>query len=120
MADLREYVFNQTREDAEKTERTIEYPYLTKHKIVVVGGHETFLKAIIPKLPNVRFIHRDELEDASVIRNADVVWFQTNSVPHKQFYRVIDTARKHHIPVRYLAYASAEKCAEQIVTEDER
>ncbi len=120
LADLRSLIFNQQQETEEKPKYNITYPYMTRHRIVVVGGHESFLKAIVPMFPKVKFIRADELEDILLIRNADVVWFQTNCMSHKQYYRIVDAAKKHGVMIRYFSYSSADKCAEQIVLEDEK
>ena len=56
--------------------------------------------------------------DRTVIRNADVVWIQTNAIAHRQYYAIIDEIRKTKVPVKYFLYASARKCAEQVVLED--
>ena len=53
-----------------------------------------------------------------IIRRADVVWIQTNCIGHKSYYNIIDLARKYDRKVRYFKYASASKCAEQIVEEE--
>ena len=58
------------------------------------------------------------LPNADLIRRADVIWIQTNALSHAYFYKIIDEARKHHVPVRYFSYASAGKCAEQLVRAD--
>ena len=65
-----------------------------------------------------RSLDRESLPNADLIRNADVVWIQANSLAHKHYYKIIDIVRKYNKPVRYFAYASATKCAEQIVLED--
>lgn len=39
-------------------------------------------------------------------------------VSHTYFYKVIDVVRQNNIPVRHFSYASARKCAEQIVLDD--
>ena len=69
-------------------------------------------------LPDVRFFDREMLPDINVVKSADVVWIQTNAISHKFYYRIIDTARKENIPVRYFGSASARKCAEQLVTNE--
>jgi len=53
-----------------------------------------------------------------MIRRADVVWIQTNALSHAFFYKIIDEVRKHNVPLRYFSYASATKCAEQLVKYD--
>lgn len=121
LVDLRNYTFNQddeTQEDTSTFDLKIDYPYTAKHNIVVFGGHETWSKAIKPLFTNVRFINRDTAPNPDMIKNADIVWVQANSIGHSKYYKILDVVRTYHIPLRYFAYASAEKCAEQIVIED--
>ena len=120
LAGLREVVFNQQNGEYEKEvpDTTISFPYETQHRIVVFGGHDSWLREIKQKLPEVRFIDRDALPNPDLIRNADVVWIQANSLAHKHYYKIIDIVRKYNKPVRYFSYASATKCAEQVVVED--
>ena len=120
LAGLREIVFNQQNGEYENEtpDATIEFPYETEHRIVVFGGHDSWLREIKQKLPEVRFLGREASPKADLIRNADVVWIQANSLAHKHYYKLIDIVRKYSKPVRYFAYASATKCAEQIVVED--
>ena len=122
LADLRELVFNQQEGiyEAEETVEQITFPCSTQHRIVVFGGHDSWAREIKPKLPDVRFIDREALPNADMIRKADVVWIQPNSLAHKHFYKIIDEVRKHSIPVRYFTYSSAAKCAEQLVLEDRK
>lgn len=122
LADLRELVFHQQEETyfSEPEETTIAFPYSPTQRIVVFGGHESWAREIKQKLPGVRFIDRTMIPNAELIRHADVVWLQTNALSHAYFYKIIDESRKHHIPVRYFSYASATKCAEQLVKEDLR
>ena len=120
LADLRELVFNQQEDiyQTDSVEENIEFPYHTNHRIVVFGGHDSWSKEIKPKLPDVRFIDRSMQPNADLIRNADVIWIQHNALGHMYFYKIINEARRYHIPVRYFSYASAAKCAEQLVKED--
>ena len=122
LADLRELVFNQQENlyEDEAVSESIRFPCETKHRIVVFGGHESWAREIKPKLPDVRFVDREALPNAEMIRKADVVWIQTNALAHKHFYKIIDEVRKYHIPLRYFTYASAAKCAEQLVLEDRK
>lgn len=118
LSQLRETLFElRSREGLpeEEPEAEITFPWQGEHRIVVFGGHDTWRKAIRPMLPGVRFFDREMLPDISVIKSADVVWIQTNAISHKFYYRIIDTARKESIPVRYFGSASARKCAEQLV-----
>lgn len=122
LADLRELVFNQQNGEYEKAEPDsgIAFPYETRHRIVVFGGHDSWLREIRQKLPAVRFVDREASPNADLIRNADVIWIQANSLAHKHYYKIIDVVRKYDKPIRYFAYASATKCAGQVVEEDRK
>jgi len=67
---------------------------------------------------NIRFIDKDLNFDVNVIRNADLVWVQTNAISHPQYYKITDAARQCKKPVRYFTHASATKGALQIVNAD--
>lgn len=97
---------------------SISLPFRVERRVLIFGGHDTWLKAIRPMLPGARFFEKESLPDLNAIRNADSLWIQTNAMSHEFYYRVLGVARKHEIPVRYFAFASARKCAIQ-VAEDE-
>ena len=118
LADLREIVFNQQSGAEEKTvEVKITFPYHTTRRILAFGGHDSWLREIKFKVPDVRFMGED-ISSPEIIRRADVVWIQTNCIGHKSYYNIIDLARKYDRKVRYFKYASASKCAEQIIEEE--
>lgn len=58
---------------------------------------------------------KEVLPDINAIRGADIVWLQVNALSHNNYYRIVDTARKNNILVRYFGSASAQKCAVQMV-----
>lgn len=122
LADLRNLVFSMDREDPEQRqapEEGFSYPYMTRKRTVVFGGHESFLKVIKPMLPSVRFVDPGNLSfSPDIIRHADVVWIQNNRIAHSQFWNIVKNCRLAGVQMRYFGYASAEKCAEQLVKED--
>lgn len=118
LADLREIVFNHQLEQEEVEDIKITFPCHTKLRAVVFGGHDSWLREIKFKLPDVRF-YGATLSSPDIIRKADVVWIQTNAIAHKSFYGIIDLCRRYNKKVRYFKYASAAKCAEQMVEEEE-
>ena len=124
LADLRSLFFNKAVGDAqqsEKPEKLYSYPYQTKKRTVVFGGHASFLKAIKPMLPSVRFVDAALLAyNPEVIRNADVVWIQNNCISHPQYWSIVKNCKLADVQMRYFGYASAEKCAEQLVAEDQK
>ena len=120
--DLRELIFHQQEgsfEQAAPSSRNT-FPYTSSNRIVVFGGHESWSREIKPKLPNVRFVDRTVAPNANMIRNADVIWIQTNALCHPHFYKIVDEAKKANVPIRYFSYASPIKCAEQLVEEDRK
>jgi chromosome segregation ATPase len=121
LVDLRNLVFNSQDEEAEKEEKydsPIEFPYSVKHNISVFGGHETWRKSIKTMFNNVRFISKDIKPNQDIIKNSNIIWIQANAMSHSYYYAVIDIARANNVSVRYFSYASARKCAEQIVMND--
>lgn len=127
LADLREIVFNaqfadgsgEPEQPASVSEET--YPYETAKRTTVFGGHDTFLKAIKPMLPNVRFIDSSYMTfSPELVRNSDIVWVQTNCISHPMFWNVVKYAKQYGVQLRYFLYASAEKCADQVVEADKR
>ena len=120
LADLRELVFH-LQEDVYDTESEgtgIVFPYHNIQRIVVFGGHDSWAREIKPRLPDVRFVDKDMVPNAELIRRAEIVWIQANAISHAYYYKILDETRKHSIPVRYFSYASALKCAEQLVEQD--
>lgn len=121
LAQLRNTLFRiRSGEESEEGEDVrVELPYQARRRVLVFGGHDTWRKAIKPLLLGVRFVDRETLPDISALKIADIIWIQPNAISHKYYYRVIDTARKNGIPVRYFGFASARKCAEQLVTDEQ-
>lgn len=126
LADLREIIFNKEEldnYDADSPENIDDskYPYTVQKSTVVFGGHETWVKALKPMLKgDIKFIAKEMKIDVSLVRYADVVWIQTNAIPHRSYNSIVNTARKLGKPIRYFTNASAAKCAEQIVENDKR
>ena len=122
LSQLRETLFELRAREGQpedESEAEIEFPYQTERRIVAFGGHDTWRKAIRPMLPGVRFFDREMLPDVNAIKSADAVWIQPNAISHPFYYRVIDMARKENIPVRYFGFASARKCAGQLVVDEQ-
>ena len=121
LIELRELIYkiqNDIEHNEPESEKNIELPYTPKQNVVIYGGHATWLKAIRPLLPNVRIIEPGTKPDELLIRNADVVWMQSNAMPHTYYGKIMNVVRSQKIPVKYFAYASAEKCARQLAEDD--
>ena len=123
LADLRALVFDRNEgasEDSTPPDPSITFPYETKHRTLVFGGHDSWGREIKPRLPNVRFIDKDVVLDMNLLRNAEIIWIQTNCISHKQYDKIMNVVRRCHIKVCYFSHASAAKCAEQVVYEDRK
>ena len=121
LADLRSLMFNQENEVREEPTKGYSYPYETRKRTVIFGGHDSFLRAIKPMLPTVKFVDASNMAfNPEIIRNADVVWIQNNCISHPQYWSIVKNCKLAGVQMRYFGYASAEKCAEQLVTEDQK
>ena len=120
LVDLRGFVLNQKTDVKAVTNQNVSFPYYTKKRTVIFGGHDTFLKEIRKRLPEVKYVNISNYGfNVDIVRNADVVWVQTNCISHTQYARILKSVRTYGIQLRYFSCASARKCAEQIVEEDQ-
>ena len=123
LSELREMLFEQSKKsDSDELEDEIneeEFPYNVNRTTVVFGGHETWSKAIRPMFTgDIRFVDREMQPDSDLIRNAEVIWIQPNSLSHSMYYKIIRLVRVHKIPLHYFRYASQKKCAMQLIAAD--
>lgn len=115
LARLREIVFLSQNPQSEAPDQTIALPYETEERIVICGGHDSFLRQFSQLITgNVRYLNNVRVNE-DLIRNADAIWIQTNAISHSEYYKVVDLCRKNNRPLNYFLYASARKCAEQVV-----
>lgn len=56
---------------------TTAFPYRLIRRVVAFGGHDSWLREIKFKVPDVRFMG-ENISNAEIIRRADVIWIQTN------------------------------------------
>lgn len=120
LADLRELMFNQENgvDDTVTGDSSVSYPYMFKKSMVVYGGHDTFLKVMKERFPNARFIDTTVV-NADVVRNADILWVQTNCISHPQYWNLVRAASLHNKPLRYFVAAGTERCSRQMIEADE-
>jgi len=107
-------------EEPGETEEKIKLPYSVRQRVVIFGGHDSWSKAIRPMLKNVRFVDKEAIPNAEMIKKADVIWLQTNAMPHKHYHMIMDVARAYGKEVRYFTSASAEKCARDVAQNDKK
>lgn len=121
ISELREFIHPTDNKNNEQcSKEKIDYPYSLEHRFVVYGGHPSWLRAIKPLLTNIRFIDDTVVPNANLIKNADAIWIQSNAIGHSFYYKILDVTRTHDVPLEYFSFASAEKCAEQIIEYDRK
>ena len=126
LSDLREIFFksNMSSTDKlslEKTECEYTYPYKPRKRTIIFGGHESWLKALRPLIPEVKFVDIQKYAfNPEIIKNAEVVWIQNNCISHAQYYRIVRICRIASVQLRYFAYEGAMKCAEQLIEWDSK
>ena len=117
LANLREWAFQQNadRKEEEEAENDESLPYKVQRNTLVFGGEANWRKAIKQMLTgNIRFLDKDKGFDSTIIRHAEMVWIQTNGLPHSKFYAIINSAKQFKKPFFYFYYPGAVKCANQL------
>lgn len=124
LSELNEALFNRenevTADEIENNTIGIELPYVAKKRSVVFGGHPTWLKAIKEMITNAKFIGNTVMFSIDLIKNAEIVWIQTNSISHSSYYKIMDAVRLYNVPCHYFRYSSPIKCVEQFIKIDEK
>jgi hypothetical protein len=125
LVDLREYIFkaennlSQDSEELETVEDTdIQFPYSSKKKITVFGGHDCWLKIMKPMLPDVRFVPRDMLPSEDLARYSDAIWIQLNAISHAFCQKVVTAAKNTGVPIRYFHHSGPQHCARELARFD--
>ena len=123
LAKLREAIFLLQNPESEIPDETVPLPFEVKRRVVICGGHDSFIKQFNQLITgNVRYLNNVKINE-ELIRNADEIWIQTNAISHSDYYKIVNLCRKSKQPLNYFRYASARKCAEQVVkqyTENEQ
>lgn len=95
---------------------SVKFPFDVDEDIVIYGGFPKFQGALSKLMPNVRFIqHTSSAIDPTPLRNADIIFLQTNFMSHGAYWDVCGIAKNYNIPYYHLNYASAKLCAEFMV-----
>ena len=123
LADLREVVFSKMHKtetsDSRQDDEAVTLPYETKKRAVIFGGHESFINTMKTFLTNVKYVDIKNMAfNPDLVRNADVVWIQTNRMYHPQYWSIIKIAKQYSVQVRYFRSSGAKSCAMQVITDD--
>lgn len=91
------------------------FPYNSEKRILIIGGHENWINSMKRYISNAVFINPSSLNfDTDLIKNVNVIWLQTNAMPHSLYYKIIDIARSNSTQIKYFMFSNAKKCATQI------
>ena len=122
LTNLRESLFSlmsgNEGEHSPETEDDIVFPYTLTLRTLAFGGVDAWRNGMQSLVRGARFYDRDTLRNPNMLKQADVVWLQTNAMPHSLFYHILDIARRENLTVRYFSSSSARNCAEQMVREE--
>lgn len=119
LAALREFILNQNKENENGRGEEVNVstgPVELKGKILIVGGHDSWLTAFKPQIVgNISYIDRNSSSFShELVRNADAIFIKTNAIGHSLYKPLITTARRYNRSVYYLNSASAAKDVEEI------
>ena len=111
LAALREFLFSLDREVVPEVWKEI--PDFSGIKGVVVGGHERWQKKMKTLLQNFVFVSSAGF-DTRVLDGADIVFFYTQHLGHKLYYKMIAEVRKRNLPVGYLGSINEELALQEM------
>ena len=119
---LREHVFNETEEDIDIPEKTIqEYiKAIENKKIIVIGGHANWVNKMKDMFKNwtyVNFKSTSTIDDSILNNSTEYVFFFTDFIKHHVYYRFMNLVREKHIPFGYIGSININKCIKQIAEE---
>ena len=87
-------------------------------RIVCEGGHKSWIAGMLDLHKNIQYYGSEDTPPSDdVIRNADILWLQVNSLSHSRFWNAVNTAKQAGIPIRYFTSAGHKFCRREIVNE---
>lgn len=106
-------VYKETDED-----ESLDTSILNNLRIICEGGHKSWIAGMQDLHPNIHYYGADDTPPAEeVIRNADMVWIQPNSISHPRFWRASSIADQAGVPVRFFTFAGHKSCKKELVSE---
>lgn len=105
----------ETSSDANAT--PTDFPVYTKQNIVLFGGRDRYCQDIAELIPDIRIVQpKQALSNAAPLRQADMIFVQTNFLSHSKYYFVRDLAKAHNIPLRHIPTSNPKLSAEFILS----
>lgn len=121
VARLREIIFHRDEEDLPEEKVDISFPYQVKEKVLVYGGHKSWYKNM-KQLFNgpIEFMLSGGRPPHDYLRSFDVIWLQTDSIGHDDYYYLIDIVRRYDLNFHYFTMRGVKACAKELVEYEER
>lgn len=111
---LREHLYNMTEEGAEAVpEESIEdmKKYLEGLKIIIIGGHSNWRSKMKQEFPDWTYVDAavSGTIEGSIVKNADRVYFFTDTISHSTYYRYMNIVREHGVDFGYIHGVNIDK-----------
>ena len=100
---------------AKEADIAVNFPYETKVRAVLFGGHDSFQRDIQNMFPNLRIVTHTDHPDINTYRNADIIFIQPIRTNHSNYYIARDAAKDNHIPLYHLRFAGPKRCGLEMV-----
>lgn len=85
--------------------------------IYIIGGHETWGKRIKDKYPTINLVDGNNRSfDATVLSNADFVFFNVGYMSHALYYKSIDFIRRNHIKFDFVGRSNQDLLDKEMVS----
>lgn len=111
---LRNHLYQMTEEDA-ATESEISIDemkaYLRNLKIIIIGGHSNWHAKLKQEFPNWTYVDAEVSGtiEGSIVKNADRVYFFTDTISHSTYYRYMNVIREHGVDFGYIHGVNIDK-----------
>lgn len=98
------------------TETALDTSILDEHKVICIGGFNSWAESMRTLHPNLRvFAADDPVPDDGVLDSADCIWIQSQFISHKTSKPICDRARANGIPLRFFNTMGQRRCKEELI-----
>ncbi len=120
---LRNHVYSLTQDDTEAAPVSFSAmkAAIAFLRIVVIGGHDNWTSKMKQEFPDWTFIRpgASGTADKALVKNADKVYFFTDTISHSVYYRYVQIAREQKVPFGYIHGVNVNMNVAQIYREME-
>lgn len=119
---LRNHVYQSTERDIEDS-GAVDLNALRKQiqsrKVCIIGGHTNWVNKLKSEFPDWSFIspNASGTLDKGILRGAEYVYFFTDTIGHRTYYRFIQMVRSEKIPFGYIHGVNISQNVQQIAAD---